>query len=306
MKTLAGYCSSVCQSRLTDNQFSLLMQELYRLRSDVRYLKGVVEKKQAKKAARREKRRLEELAREQKAWEERQRRSYEEIIRLLTESPWKLWPAPKGIFSPKEEEVVRLLASGKSDAKIAAKMGLKEGSIAARVCVINKRLNFKHRDELVASYFQHVQSRKEHRRCRCLRLLSWLFDPPTGRIARSNFKVSWRRRLGKAKTYQYAGPFITDEIFRYVKLHKLEAWKMKMKGMTDEEIAAKLKVRKSTSQSYLSEVRSRVQRTALKKVSLSSARIAANIGPVLKPAECMHKDLGFVMGAQFAVLGRAD
>ena len=32
-----------------------------------------------------------------------------------------------------------------------------------------------------------------------------------------------------------------------------------MKGLTDEEIAAKLKVRKSTFQSYLSEVRSTIR-----------------------------------------------
>ena len=192
METRASYYPPARgEFRLTEKQFSLLMRELSRLRSDVSYLKGIVRVKQDKKAARREKRRLEELVREQKAWEERQRRKYEEIVRLLTERPWKLWPPPKSIFSPKEEEVVRLLACGKSHAEIAVKMGLKEGSIAARLSVVNTRLRFKNRDELVAAYKEHAESRRKHRRHRCMVLLSWLFQPPPGRESRSNFKVAW-------------------------------------------------------------------------------------------------------------------
>ncbi len=40
-------------------------------------------------------------------------------------------PAPASDLSPKEEEMVALLAKGNSDAQIASKMELKEGSISS-------------------------------------------------------------------------------------------------------------------------------------------------------------------------------
>ncbi len=56
------------------------------------------------------------------------------------------------------------------------------------------------------------------------------------------------------------GTYISDEIFDRIEPHELSAWKLKMKGLKDDEIALRLKIRKSTLQSYFSAVRSTIRR----------------------------------------------
>lgn len=251
--------SNEAEKGITESQFSMLMQEIQRIGSDVKYLRNIVQAKQEKLEAKRERKRQELLSQQKKEQAERNRRIYENLVDKLKDRPWQFMPYPKGPFSPKETEMVGLFANGNSDFQIAQKMGIKESSIPARLCVICKRLNLKERSELIEQFKKYTKNWKRHRRRRTRIILSWLLNPPPGHFEHSNINAGWRRKLGKSSSYRHAGPYITDEVFIYTNPHELLAWKFKMKGMRDEDIAAKMKIRKSTLQSYLSEVRTTIR-----------------------------------------------
>lgn len=249
------------------SQIALLMREVRELRSDIQYIRDFVQAKQDKYNCKRHRKEQMRLAEQRERQAERNRSIYREIIWELEHRPWQFMPFPKWVFSPKELEMVKLLSQEATDAQIAQSMNIKEWSVPARICAINKRLNLKDREELIRCYEEQLRIRRKHLHRRCKVLLSWLLNPPEGYF-NTSIKGTWRRRLGKKKNFRYVGQYISDEIFKGEPPYKIQALKLLMKGLDEEQIATRLKIRKATLRSYYSEFRSMIKRVA--GVTLSS------------------------------------
>jgi len=87
-------------------------------------------------------------------------------------------PPPRSVFSPKELELVSLMARNKSDAEIGRSMHIKELSVPPLVCAATQRLELKSRQELVNVYLDYQKHVREHQHRRCLKILKWLLHPP--------------------------------------------------------------------------------------------------------------------------------
>jgi DNA-binding CsgD family transcriptional regulator len=131
-----------------NEQIVALNTQLHELQQDIVFIKQFVLAKLAKKEKRRQKReqkRLEEQ-RAKKAKEDRSR--YERIVWQMGYRHWDFMPPATSELSPKELELVSLLAQNKTEKEIAECMQLKENSVNPRICAANGKLGFNSREKL--------------------------------------------------------------------------------------------------------------------------------------------------------------
>lgn len=253
--TLVQYFDEDDRIVLTRSEIDTLKLQFEELRNDILFLKNIFLKKQAKKQKRREKKELErvEIEKEKKAREMRSR--YEDIVWQVTHRLWDFMPNPQNVLSPKENELVWWLAKGRGDYDIAMQMKLRESSVSARICAINKKIGLSTRQDLIAYYSEYQKGLREHRHIRCLTLLSWLLYPPPGFFHRPNLRIAWLRRLGPGQSFHYVGSHVPGRVFDSFRDYEHTVLKLKSQGFDNAVIAERLKIKVTTVRSYLGEIR---------------------------------------------------
>ncbi|CAN5440040.1 hypothetical protein BH10CYA1_BH10CYA1_62100 [soil metagenome] len=253
-KTSQNLDTDILETRLES-----FFEEIVEMRSDIQLIKAFVQAKQERQHQQREKKRQKRLAAKQEVQSRHDRRIYEEIVRNIRIRPWLFMPMSKRPFSPKEVQLIALVANDATDKQIAKQMSIQETSINSRVKAIARRLKLNDKTELIDFFRQGIMARRQHRHQRCLALLSWLLNPPAGFYYRSNINARWTRTFGKSKTFRYAGLHISDEVFDYLRPNQIEAMRFKIKGLNDKQIATRLKLSESTVKAYFAEFRSTIQ-----------------------------------------------
>lgn len=247
--------SSRVETGLLERKVHLLNQRLKEMHDDVQFIKKIYLEKQAKEERHRQKKERKRIELEQKRKAEKDRSFYEETVSKLVRRPWEFMPAPAHGLSPKEWELVSLLASDRTDQEIASNMDIKENSVRPRVCAAYKKLGLNGRQDLISYYAKYQKSFNDHRRRRCLILLSWLLNPPAGFIRRANLKLHWRRSLGRALAFRYAGPHIPAKAFNLLRECEHRVLRLRTQDMTNGAIAERLKLKETTVRSLLAQVR---------------------------------------------------
>ncbi|MBX9877585.1 MAG: LuxR C-terminal-related transcriptional regulator [Candidatus Obscuribacterales bacterium] len=257
-----------------------ISQQLSDLQGDIRFIKEIFLRKQAKKVRRRQKKDQQRLEAEQARQARQTRATYEEIIWTLSRRPWMLMPTPPSQLSPKELELVSLLANNKTDVEIADRMSIKRNSIRPRICAASKKLKVNNQQELIAYYFGYQRMYREHRRRRCLSLLTWLLNPPPGFINRPNLDVRWKQALRYGRTLRYAGPYVPIKVFEQFRHYEHTALRLKTRGLSYAEIAVRLKLKEPVLRGYFSQIRSDIKRTT--GVTISDDQLVSHYKKYLK------------------------
>lgn len=253
------------------NQLVLLSQQLMVLQEDVTYLKDYVFAKQQKKQRRRDKKEHKRLLAQQERLAAKIRREYEEIVCEIKRCPWQFMPSPEGRLTPKEAQLVSLLARGKSDAQIAKDMQLNQRSILPRIYAAKKKLGLSTRQDLISHYENYRSQLQDWRHKRALTLLRWLLDPPPGFIHRSNLELSWKRTLGLGRTFRYGRPSISIKVFDSLRPFEHSVLTLAIRGLNKSQIAQALKIKEGTLRSYFGDIRGTVRLTT--GVTLSSQEL---------------------------------
>ncbi|MBX3151508.1 hypothetical protein KF728_15245 [Candidatus Obscuribacterales bacterium] len=240
-------------------KFDSLITDLGELRGDIQFIKAIFVKKQEKKEKRRERKRQKRLEEQLELEAARERGIYENIVWKLRHRPWQFMPMPKSNLTRKEMQLMSLVVKEETEAEIAQAMNIKVITVRALISALKKKLDLPDREDLIAAYLEQVRIRREHRRQRCIVLLSWLLDPPEGVNWRSEINATWKKTFGKAKTLRYKGPYISDEVVEYLKPYQVLAIKLKIKGLDNSAIAARLKIKPTTVRTYFAEVRSSIK-----------------------------------------------
>jgi len=248
-------------SELTMLQTKLdwLSQRLDELHSDLKLIKDIFLKKQAKKQRRQEKKEQERLEIERQENEKEDRSNYEQIIRQVVHRPWALCPAPDSGVTEKELELLSILVPDQTDRKIALKMNIKEQSVSPRICALNKKLRLNSREDLISYYQNYRKIFRDHRHQRCLWLLSWLLDPPPGIQYRRKLTLTWRRKFGRGSNFHHAGPYIPPNVFDDLCHYEHAALKLRMAGCDNKAIAKQLKIKETTVSSYFARFRGHIK-----------------------------------------------
>ena len=152
-------------------------------------------------------------------------------------------------------EMVALLARGKMDAEVAARMNIKGDSIGPRICAINKTIGTRTREEVIAYYRQYRDIYRKHRQRRAAVLLHWLLNPPQASRHKSSFAVQWKRVIGHGKRFYNGGTYIPPSTFKSLREYERIVLKLKLKGFDDATIAEKTKLKPTTVRSYLSDMK---------------------------------------------------
>jgi len=253
----------------------VLTDQLTSLQADTQYIKSFIELRVEKKARRRAEKEEARLAVERAREAHERRATYENIVWRMGHLPWHFMPFPKCSLSPKELDLVALLSRGKTASDIATIMNIKQSSVSPRICAVNKKLGLTTREELVAFYTDYMQSRRRHRNRRCQILLSWLLWPPEGFMHRRKYKLVWKRRLSRSKTYRHTGYYISPAVFDNLRHFAHEALKLKAKGLSQADIAARLNIKEPTLSSYYAQIRSDIRILAGVKISTDAELISA-------------------------------
>lgn len=279
-----SYCSFIgnrVESGLLERKIHLLSQRLKEMHDDIQFIKEFFLAKQAKKERHRQKKERIRLEREEQRQAEQDRKFYEDIVTKVKERPWEFMPAPARELSPKEWELVSLLARDKTDQEIASIMKLKQNSVRPRICAAYKKLGLDSWQDLIPYYAKQQKIYSDHRRRRCRILLSWLLDPPPGFIRRPDLKLSWRRSFRQGQVFRYAGPHIPAKAFEWLQENERRVLRLMTQGMTHGAIAERLNIKESTVRYRLAQIRSIVKiRTGLN--TWSDEALAAAYAKYLK------------------------
>jgi DNA-binding NarL/FixJ family response regulator len=224
-------------------------------------VKDYVAAKIAKKEARKERQRQEALEAARKRRAEIKRDRYEDVVNEFRRRPWHLLQIPDGILSPREEETLSWLARGLSDELIAQKMNLKLDSIRPRLCAARKKLGIVDDDGLIQFYQAYRAERVEMRNAKIWTVIGMLLNPPPGERWQRDYPFRFERRLGKSKKLEYrvSGVAVADRVFDCLTPYRHNVMLLKSKGLSNEEIAQRLKIKASTIPGYISSVRSHVR-----------------------------------------------
>lgn len=251
----------------------ILLREIANLHKDIQLITAFVQDKLDKRARKKERKLARRLAEERRLREIEKARFYKSLVWYLRVRPWNFMPMPKNSFTLMELKVTELLARGQSDTEIAQKLNLKENSIPARICAINKRLKLRSRSELIEHYRNEFKERKKQRRRRCLTILYWLLNPPANPLNGSCINAPWEKGLGKSKWFRYVDLYISNEALERLSSQQMTALKLRLKGFDDEQIAERLKVRRQAVRSYFSEIRSTIHAVSAVKLASSEALV---------------------------------
>lgn len=234
---------------------------LNQLQEDIRYIKDIFLAKQSKKERRRQKKEQARLAIEREAKARKNREMYEDIIWKLIRRPWSLMPAPQSKLSPKELELISLLARNKTHTEVAEHMALKENSIRPRICAACKKVGLRNEQELIAYYCDFRKQCHVHRRRRCLILLTWLLNPPPGFIRRRNLDPNWHQKMGRSRKFRYAGPYVPTSVFDRFRHYEHNVLRLKARGLSYAEIATRLNLKEAVLRGYFSQIRADIKGT---------------------------------------------
>jgi DNA-binding NarL/FixJ family response regulator len=244
-----------------EQQLELLITEIARLRSDLDLVKNYVAAKLAKKERRKQKKRQQRLAEERARRAEIKRNNYEKVVSEFRSRPWRLLEIPDGILSPREEETLALLARGISNEAIAKQMGLKPDSIPPRLCVARKKLGVPDNDGLVEFYRSYKTERERQRNAKLWAVIGLLLKPPRGLPWQRDYPFRFERHLGRSRNldYRISGVFVPDSAFDRITPHLHNVMLLKSQGLSDAEVAEKLRIKVSTIPGYISTVRSHIR-----------------------------------------------
>ncbi len=241
-------------------KLDLLARQVGDLTADVQHIKNFVAELEDEREQHRRRKEQKRLEIEKKKRDEHNRQYYSHLIWRLGHMPWRLSPAPTSPFSPKEQELVSLLEAGLTDNEICSKMRLRASSIVPRIWVMKERLSLNSRQELIEFYLKYKAECREHGSRRCLGILRWLLNPPPRSNDCQRQPAKWRPAVGRGSVFLMIGPRVPAKVFDELRPYELAALDLKLGGYDNAEIGRRLKIKPTTVETYLADIRGQVKR----------------------------------------------